>query len=173
MQTAEVLITDLWRRGVQIESKGDRLSVRPLSRLSESDTHAIRALKGELLALLNDPYARARAVARHCEANGVDLSTFLSEHPDLIRDEVSAQERRARTPAESIVAACRKNGVALRIDPETGDLVVGRAGAGGDAPTQPWPSLLLAIEAHLDAVITLVKAGWTLSQPFVNGQYVH
>jgi hypothetical protein len=32
-----------------------------------------------------DPYARARAIARYCEASGNDLSTFLNKHPDLIR----------------------------------------------------------------------------------------
>ncbi|MGC1969235.1 MAG: hypothetical protein WA673_22435, partial [Candidatus Acidiferrales bacterium] len=59
------------------------------------------------------------------------------------------------------------------IDRKTGDLVVGRAGAQADEPTQPWPPLLVAIEAHLEAVAALVKAGWTVSHPLVTTQYVH
>jgi len=182
MQTVEAFITDLWHRGVQIELEGDGVSVYPRSRLTDTDRQAIRALKGELLVLLKDPYERDRVIARYCEAHRIDLSTFLDERPDLIRGDCGegtapsttpTQESAARTPAHSIVAICQRHGVALRIDPETGGLVVGRAAAGGAAPTQPWPSLLLAIEAHLNTVIALVKAGWALSQPYVNGEYVH
>ena len=51
----------------------------------------------------------------------------------------------------------------LRID-ETGDLVVGKA----DEPTQPWPDLLVELEAHLEPVARLVEAGWTLKAGFPN-----
>lgn len=55
--------------------------------------------------------------------------------------------------------------MALRID-ESGDLVVGKAGGRADESSQPWPSLIAALEAHLDDVTTLVDAGWTLKAGF-------
>ena len=66
------------------------------------------------------------------------------------------------SPAYSIIQTCQNYGVLLRIDPATGDLVVGKAGATADEPTQQWPSLIKALEAHLDDVTALVNAGWTL-----------
>jgi hypothetical protein len=68
-------------------------------------------------------------------------------------------------PAWSIIEDCRKHGVALRIDAD-GTLVVGRTGAKADEPTQPWQTLLTAIEAHADAVARLVEAGWHLRADF-------
>jgi hypothetical protein len=50
----------------------------------------------------------------------------------------------------------------LCIDPATGNLTVGKEGAKADEPTQPWPTLIMALEAHLDNVAALVRAGWTL-----------
>jgi hypothetical protein len=47
-------------------------------------------------------------------------------------------------------------------------LVVGRAGAKADEPSQPWPSLIRAIEAHLEAVARLVEAGWTVRAEFLS-----
>ena len=69
-------------------------------------------------------------------------------------------------PAYAIISACQRYGVALGIDATTGDLVVGKAGAKADDPTQPWASLLISIEAHLEAVARLVAAGWTLRADF-------
>jgi len=93
----------------------------------------------------------------------------LSAVPPELR--AAAQDRKAEilrlltdpawTPAHSILATCQARGVALRLD-ERGDLVVGRAGAKADEPTQPWPALLAAMEAHLEAVAQLVETGWTL-----------
>lgn len=68
--------------------------------------------------------------------------------------------------AYSILTTCQHAGVALRIDPEKGDLVVGRAGAKADEPTQPWVDLVRELEAHVEAVATLVEAGWTLTAEF-------
>lgn len=68
-------------------------------------------------------------------------------------------------PAWSILATCRKHGVALRIDTD-GDLVVGKAGAKADGPTQPWPELLVALESHLETVARLVEADWHLRAKF-------
>ena len=91
--------------------------------------------------------------------------------------EVAEIDRRARAdgwkplpptghPAYSILETCQRAGVALRIDPENGDLVVGRAGAKADEPTQPWVDLVHELEAHVEAVATLVEAGWTLTASF-------
>ena len=68
-------------------------------------------------------------------------------------------------PAYSILETSKRYGVALRID-ENGDLVVGKAGARADEPTQPWPELLAQIEAQLESVARLVEAGWTLKAGF-------
>ncbi|MGO9681346.1 MAG: hypothetical protein ACLPTZ_01820 [Beijerinckiaceae bacterium] len=69
-------------------------------------------------------------------------------------------------PAYSILETCQRAGVALRIDPENGDLVVGKAGAKSDEPTQPWVSLVHELEAHVEAVAGLVESGWTLTAEF-------
>jgi hypothetical protein len=66
------------------------------------------------------------------------------------------------SPAYSIIRTCRRYGVLLQIDPMTGELTVGREGAKADDPTQPWPTLIMALEAHLDDVAALLLAGWTL-----------
>ena len=50
----------------------------------------------------------------------------------------------------------------MRLDSPAGDLVIGKAGAKADEPTPPWPSLIMALEAHLESVVVLVRAGWTL-----------
>jgi hypothetical protein len=63
---------------------------------------------------------------------------------------------------------CRDHGVALRID-ENGDLVVGKAGAKADEPTQPWRALLTEIEANLEAVARLVESAWHLRVDFPKG----
>jgi hypothetical protein len=64
------------------------------------------------------------------------------------------------TPAESIVATCRRHGIALTLD-EEGALRIGMAD-GSEQGLTAWPSLLMAIEAHLPAIIELVAAGWHL-----------
>jgi uncharacterized Zn finger protein (UPF0148 family) len=76
---------------------------------------------------------------------------------------------RANPRAYSIIATCRRYGVALRIDPD-GALIVGKAGARAEEPTQPWPSLIHEIEAHIDAVASLVEGGWNLRADFPQGE---
>jgi hypothetical protein len=39
--------------------------------------------------------------------------------------------------------------------------------ANADETTQPWPSLRIAIDAHLEDVAALVNAGWTLKAGFL------
>jgi hypothetical protein len=79
-----------------------------------------------------------------------------------------ATPARARHPAYSILETCGRYGVALRIDPATGDLVIGKAGAKADEPSQPWPKLLTEIEAHLEPVARLAESGWTLTARLPN-----
>jgi len=94
-------------------------------------------------------------IARQCEAHGADLAAHLSEHvPGLLNE-----PERHVSSAESIVATSQRRGVALRIDEATGDLIVGKVGARADEPSQPWPSLMRAIEAHLESVAALVRSG--------------
>jgi len=93
--------------------------------------------------------------------------------------QISAEEHRAReidrlartdgwtptSPAPAIIEVCRQYGVALRIDHD-GAPVVGEAGAKADEATQPWASLIMAIEAHLETVARLVASGWRLRATF-------
>jgi hypothetical protein len=51
---------------------------------------------------------------------------------------------------------------------EDGCLVVGKAGAKASEPTQPWPSLMMALEARCEDVAALVEAGWVLIADFPN-----
>jgi hypothetical protein len=48
--------------------------------------------------------------------------------------------------------------VAIRLD-EQGDVVVGKASAKAEEPTQPWPGLLAILEVHLGEVADLLAAG--------------
>jgi hypothetical protein len=66
------------------------------------------------------------------------------------------------SPAYSIIQTCQRYGVQLRLDLATGELVVGNDSAKVGEPTQPWPTILMASEAHLDEIAALVRAGWTL-----------
>lgn len=75
-------------------------------------------------------------------------------------DEINEIETRRVTPAESILETCLRHGIALRLD-DDGSLRIGKADGSGREPTL-WPSLLMAIETHLEAVTALVAAGWHL-----------
>jgi hypothetical protein len=68
-------------------------------------------------------------------------------------------------PAYSIITTCQHHGVALSLD-EAGDLMIGRADGRTDELIHQWPSLFMAIEAHLEDVASLVKVGWTLKAAF-------
>ena len=163
MLTPAELLTELKRKGVFIEPKeGGKLVVQPADRLTDADREAIRALKPDLLRLLSGLCESAHIIARQCERTETDVAADLVEQvPDLIN-----KRKRPLSPAESIVATCRHHGVVLAIDKATGDLMVGKAGARADEPSQPWPSLVRAIEAHLEPVAALVRLGWTLKAGF-------
>jgi hypothetical protein len=113
----------------------------------------LTARKAELLSIL---------VAHQCHAAESGLAAHSGKHALGL-----CHERKALlSPAESIVATRRRHGIALRIDEATGDLVVGKVGAKAYEPSQPWPSLMRGIEAHLESVAALVMAGWTLKAGF-------
>lgn len=166
MIDAEALICHLSARGIRLALDGSVwLIVEPASRLSDEDRQAIRAHKAELLRLVagTDPYHRAKALAREAEATGRDLVDHIREHvPELAATPALGE---GWTPAQSILATCQRHGVALHIDPD-GALVVGKVGAKADELKQPWRTLIMAIEAHTDAVARLVEAGWHLRADF-------
>jgi hypothetical protein len=93
------------------------------------------------------------------------IDTLLKKQRRGSINVTSVPSGNTRKTAQSIIATCREHGVALRID-KNGDLVVGLAGAKANEPTQPWPSLLIELEAHLEEVARLVEAGWTLRVDF-------
>jgi hypothetical protein len=90
------------------------------------------------------------------------LVTYLRERaPELLNEPT-----RPSSAAESIVATCQRNGVALRLDPASGGLLIGDTGIEDNRQMRPWPSLRCALEAHLNAVAALVKSGWKISTAF-------
>jgi hypothetical protein len=88
----------------------------------------------------------ADLVARPRERLTANDRETLREHKLAILELLREAEDRCATPAESIIATCCAYGVALSIGPD-GRLIVGGAA---------WPSLLMAIEAHREAVTALV-----------------
>ena len=144
---AHMLLSDFRSRGIALIPNGENLTVEPASRLTNEDRAAIRAAKSELLIVL-------RTEHEHAEIDRLARSNDWRPPPE------------PGHPAYSILETCQRYGVALRIDPATGDLVVGKAGARAEEPTQPWPSLLHALETHLEAVARLVESGWTLTAEF-------
>jgi hypothetical protein len=148
----ESLVRDLEARGASLALEGDGLAIEaPRGVLGPEVIEPLRRHKPELLTFL---------VARHCECTGEDVAGYLDRNPSR-RALLERPALQGWTPAHSVVATCQRYGVALRIDRD-GILVVGKAGAKADEATQPWSSLLAAIEAHADAVARLVEAGWHL-----------
>lgn len=164
--TPAALLDNLRTRGIRIEALSNgNLFVAPKERLSPELLDEVRQHKGGLLRLLSDSHEYAKAIAHHCEASGTDLADYVAGDARL-REKMARGGRPAEwTPAHSILETCQRLGVALRIE-FPGTLVVGKADAKGDEPSQPWPSLLVAIEAHLETVARLVHAGWTLRTDF-------
>ncbi len=141
------LLAELQARGIRFEL-WPRGGVRfvPARLIDPPLLDRIRAHKTELLARL------------HAERREAEIDR-------LARADGWAPPPPAGAPAYSIIDTCHRYGVALRID-QNGDLVVGKAGARAGQPSHPWPSLLQAIEAHIEAVALLVKVGWTMRSEF-------
>jgi hypothetical protein len=118
-------------------------------------------------AHLIDPALRDRIYAHKYEL----IAELRAQQQDAEIDRLAHADAwkplpRPGHPAWSIIETCHAHGVALRIDPENGDLVVGRAGAKAAELSQPWTLLLIAIEANLEAVARLVESGWHLRVDF-------
>lgn len=133
-----------------------------LPKLDRLDTIIIVANPSDLAELDAERHEQDRALRR-----GYDYDATAPSNVEYVScaDPLSGSGH----PAYSIIATCRRSGVALRIDPD-GTLIVGRAGAKSDEPTQPWPSLLIAIETHLEAIAALVEEGWSLRADFPQGE---
>lgn len=127
-----------------------------------------------------------RIEADRLAGRGYDFDCSAPSHPDFLDRtgqrcscQASSAEQQEReierlarsdgwippSPAQAIVTTCWRHGVALSIAPD-GTLVVGKTGAKADEPSQAWPTLIRAIEAHLEAVAELVAAGWNLRADF-------
>jgi hypothetical protein len=148
MTPATEIVAEIHSRGLRVEMRpkgGVRLV--PARLMDPVLLRRILAHKAEVLA-------RLRAERQEAEINRLARADGWKPLPP------------AGHPAYSVLDKCRHHGVALRIDPETGDLVVGRAGATADEPTQPWPTVLMELEAHLEDVAALVASGWTLTTDF-------
>jgi hypothetical protein len=140
--TPQALLAEAARRGIALYPDGHNIRYRgPKTDLADLKPK-LAAHKGELLTLLR------------AERDKVEI--------DLAGGDGRNPLRNPGQPAYSILATCERYGVAMRLDSATGDLVIGKAGATADEPTQPWPSLIMALEAHLESVAVLVRAGWTL-----------
>lgn len=171
---AEALIVDFRRRGIRLIPNPPKLSVEPASKLTDEDRKAIRQHKAAILARLAAQHEQAEIVqvarldAERREADrqagrGYDFDPSAPSHAEYLRqaDPLSDQAH----PAYSIIATCRRYGVALRIG-ANGGLEVGKAVGEAASATEAWPSLLRAIEAHIDGVARLVAAGWHLRAEF-------
>jgi hypothetical protein len=181
---AQSLIAELATRGIRLIPNPPKLIAVPAAKLTDKDCEVIRRHKAGLLALLvvrqeqaeTDRIARLDAERREVDRQAKRGYDFDPSAPSHIEREEAEIGRLASIdgwrlpPAHSIVATCQHHGVALRIDQTTGDLVVGKVGAKADDPTQPWPSLLAAIETHLEAVAALVEGGWNLRADFPQGE---
>ena len=168
MNSTEIL-AELGARNVRPLLVGDKLKLRgPADRITPELVERVRACKTELLGLLAADRQRPgiaridllnaeRREADRQARRGYDFDATAPSHADYVP--------KLGRPAYGVVIACERYGVALRVD-ANGDLVVGKAGAKAGEPTQPWASLLVCIQAHLEAVARLVEAGWTLKANF-------
>jgi len=146
MEAAEI-VEHARRMNITLTAEAGWITARPKGATPPDLAEDIRRYKAELLAHLRGDQ-EDREIDRLAAADG-----WKPLPP-------------AGDPAYSIIATCLRHGVALRIDPETNDLIVGRDGAKAEEPTQPWPSLLVQIEVNLESVVLLVEAGWHLRAIF-------
>lgn len=177
MNAAVEIVTELRALGIRAESRGNGgVRLVPARVIDPRLRERIIAHKKEVIARLRAEQEQAETarIAR-LDAERREADRLAKRGYDFDENAPSHAEYLARTndpladlghPAYSIITTCRRYGVALRIDPETGDLVVGRTGAKADEPSQPWPSLIQAVEGHLEAVARLVEAGWSLRADF-------
>jgi TubC N-terminal docking domain len=142
------LLAALAAQNVRVMVAGDKLKLRAPGRIAPELVAQVRNHKQNIIAVLAPPSPAPLTGTPEQEA----LDLLAVGHP-----------------AYSIITTCQRFGVALTIDSD-GTLIIGRAGAKAEEPTQPWPSLLIAIEAHLEAVAVLVNSGWGLRATFPSGE---
>jgi len=140
---AEAILTEAERLGIRLTAVDGRIVAKPKGRTPFEFAEQVRAHKAALLNVLAIP---------------AEEPIFITTTSELVPPE---GEPSRITPAQSILETCRSYGVAIRVEPD-GTLVLGRLGARADEPTQPWPSLIAAIEGNLEMVAKLVESGWTL-----------
>lgn len=151
------LLAALAAQNIKVSVAGDKLKLRAPRGIAPELVAQVRHHKQNIIAVLAPPSpamatSEQEAAAPEIDSTDDDMGLLPEGHP-----------------ARNIIAVCQRYGVALRIDSD-GDLVVGKAGAAADEPTQPWPTLLIAINAHLEAVAVLVAAGWRLRAAFPSGE---
>jgi hypothetical protein len=138
------------------------------TRAAERHTPTDKTAKTASVSSGSEPLARSSTSfspspsSQRAEATGGDL---VDEPRECILELPEAPEGRRITPSESLIATCRRHGIALRMD-ESGRLVVGNADGSGTEPAL-WSTLLMAIEAHLPAISALVVAGFELRADLV------
>jgi hypothetical protein len=175
MNAAASLITEFHQRGIRLIPNPPKLAVEPASRLTDSDRERLRRYKPDLLALLSAEHERdginrvVRLDAERREADrrsgrGYDFDSTAPSHAEYVDDADPLSD--PAHPAHSILATCQRYGIALQIDPN-GALVLRKAERTEKNITRPWPSLIIAIEAHVAEVARLVAAGWHLRADFV------
>lgn len=59
MSTLATLVADLQARGVTLEPRGDKLRVRPVSKLNSEDLEMLKVYKTEIMAMLAAPSSPA------------------------------------------------------------------------------------------------------------------
>jgi hypothetical protein len=178
MEAAAILIRAR-ELGIILEADGEAIVARPRGATPPDLAAAIRVHKVALLAALtvsppaadaSSEEAKIARIARlDAERREADRQTKRGYDFDATAPSQADYLPAQGHPAYAIITACQRYGIALRID-ASGDLVVGKAGAKAGEPSQPWPSLLRAIEAHLEAVARLVDAGWTLRADFPHSE---
>jgi TubC N-terminal docking domain len=154
---AQALISNLTARGITLTPNGDSVVVRPRERLTDADRAAIRHSKPALLAHLRAgmELRRERATApdsRHplIEADREQAAIDHIAQLDAERREADRQANRGYDFDPSAPSHAEREEAEIdrlasidgwrRLLATTGDLLVGRAGAKADEPTQPWPS---------------------------------
>lgn len=92
---ARELLHELAGAGLTVTADGDRLMIRPATKLTDDMRGALRAAKPELLMLLTRPYRLARDEAERCHADGwndAEIATFTTRVTLFMRRGVSVTD---------------------------------------------------------------------------------
>jgi virulence-associated protein VagC len=92
---ARELLHELAGAGLTVTADGDRLMIRPATKLTDDMRGALRAAKPELLKLLTRPYRLARDEADRCHADGwsdAEIAAFTARVTLFMRRGVSATD---------------------------------------------------------------------------------